>query len=124
MNARNVILLAAALVAGIATADAAYAHGRYRSHARVGVYFGAPAYDYGWYGYRPYFPYYYPPAYVVPAPVVVQPATPPVYIERSDEQAAAPAGEYWYYCPDSKSYYPYVGTCASPWQRVAPQPPS
>lgn len=129
MKTRHLYLLAAAVaVAGLASATSAYArggHGHYhRGGARVGVFIGAPAfaYGYGWYGYRPYYPYpyYYPPAYV-PAPVVVQPATPPVYVERSDEQAAAPAPEYWYYCPDTKSYYPYVGTCASPWQRVAPQ---
>ena len=31
---------------------------------------------------------------------------------------------YWYYCPDSKSYYPYVKECASKWERVPPTPPS
>jgi len=31
---------------------------------------------------------------------------------------------YWYYCPDSKSYYPYVKECASKWERVPPKPPS
>lgn len=126
MKARNLVPLAALLLAGMTAADAAYAHGRFRSHsgARVGVFIGAPAFAYGWYGYRPY-PYYYhyPPAYAVPAPILVQPATPPVYIERSDEQAGVPPAEYWYYCPDTKAYYPHVGTCASPWQRVAPQPP-
>lgn len=120
MKARNVTLFTAALLTGLMMSGQADAHGR-RSGARVGVYIGAPAFAYGWYGYRPYYPYYYPPAYVVPAPVVVQPATPPVYIERSEEQAGSPSGEYWYYCPDTKSYYPHVGTCASPWQRVAPQ---
>ncbi len=132
MKARHLLLLVA-LFAGLTTAGAASAHGRYRHGARVGVFVGAPVFAYGW-GYRPYYPYYdpfyydpfyYPPAYV-PAPVVVRPAPPPVYIERSDEQAspAAPASNDWYYCPDTKSYYPYVGTCASPWQRVAPQPPA
>ncbi|MGE5523129.1 MAG: hypothetical protein ACM3SS_05385 [Rhodospirillaceae bacterium] len=119
MRSRNFLLPAVALLAGLTVATAADAHGRHhRSHAHVGVFIGAPAFAWG---YRPYYPYYYPPAYVVPAPVVV-PATPPVYVERSDEQAAAPGpSDYWYYCPDTKSYYPYVGSCASPWQRVAPQ---
>lgn len=120
MTLRNLLLLAVALAAGLAAVDSAEAHGRHRSRAHVGVFIGAPAVAWGW---PHYHPYYYPPSYVVPAPVVVQPATPPVYIERADEQAAKPSGEYWYYCPDTRSYYPYVGTCASPWQRVAPQPP-
>jgi hypothetical protein len=130
MKARNLLLLAAALVTGLTAAGASYARGGHRGGfhhggARVGVFIGAPVFAYG-YGYRPYYPYYYPPAYypyAVPAPVIVQPATPPVYIERSDEQAATPSADYWFYCPDTKSYYPYVGTCASPWQRVAPQTP-
>lgn len=33
------------------------------------------------------------------------------------------ADGYWYYCPDSRSYYPYVQECASRWERVAPTPP-
>lgn len=31
-----------------------------------------------------------------------------------------PAPSYWYYCPDTKAYYPYVRQCALPWQRVVP----
>lgn len=133
MKSRNVLLLIAAVVA-VTASGASFAHGGYRGGgwhhgARVGVFIGAPVFAYGYgygYGYRPYYPYYYPPAYypyAVPPPIVVQPAAPPVYIERSD--AAAPGtSDYWYYCPDTRSYYPYVGTCASPWQRVAPQPQS
>jgi len=34
-----------------------------------------------------------------------------------------PAPSYWYYCPDSATYYPYVEQCASAWQRVTPTPP-
>jgi hypothetical protein len=29
----------------------------------------------------------------------------------------------WYYCADSKSYYPYVRECPAGWQRVPAQPP-
>ena len=69
--------------------------------------------------------YYYPP------PVYSAPASPPVYVERSDTQPApqsAPqsspqADNSWYYCRDSQTYYPYVKECASPWQRVSPRPP-
>ena len=29
---------------------------------------------------------------------------------------------WWYYCPDSQTFYPHVQQCASEWQRVLPQP--
>jgi hypothetical protein len=29
---------------------------------------------------------------------------------------------YWYYCKDSKGYYPYVKRCPSGWMRVVPTP--
>ena len=32
-----------------------------------------------------------------------------------------PAPGYWYYCPDYRAYYPYVASCPSGWQAVAPQ---
>ena len=93
-----------------------------RGGVRIGIGLGVPVYGgYGYYGpyYRPY-PYYYPPPYVAPA-------APPVYIERGDPQGAAPAPQqqsqsYWYYCADSKTYYPYVRECPGGWQRVPPQP--
>jgi len=133
MKPRAVFLLATGMLACVLASNAAFARGghfrgggHHHHGARVGVFIGAPALAFG-YGYAPYYypPAYYPYAPYYPAPVVVAPATPPVYIERPDEQAAAPAPatDYWYYCPDTKTYYPYVGTCASPWQRVAPQVP-
>ncbi|HUI17850.1 MAG TPA: hypothetical protein VL244_09310 [Alphaproteobacteria bacterium] len=71
---------------------------------------------YGWPGYPyPYYPdyAYYPPA----APVVAVPAAPAA-------PAAAPAAaNTWYYCSDSKAYYPYVQTCASAWSQVPATPP-
>ncbi|OGA43930.1 MAG: hypothetical protein A3G24_24095 [Betaproteobacteria bacterium RIFCSPLOWO2_12_FULL_62_13] len=87
-------------------------HHRHR-RAHLGIFIGAPlAFGPWWYA---------PPSY--PATVVV-PASPPVYIEQGQAAPAAQdAQAYWYYCPDSKSYYPYVDRCAGPWQRVAPQPP-
>ena len=56
---------------------------------------------------------YYPP-YVVQQ-------QPQVYVEQPQAQPSQPSG-YWYYCSDSRAYYPYVKECASGWQRVAPQP--
>ena len=86
--------------------------GGFRHHSHFGVFIGAPLLLAPWY----YGPSYYPPAVVVPS-------APPVYIEQG--QAAAPAqdSQYWYYCRESETYYPYVKECAGPWQRVVPQPP-
>lgn len=76
-----------------------------------------------------YYPYYYPR---YPATVVeVVPSPAPVYIEQYQpappavaSAAPADAGNWWYYCADTKTYYPYVKECASPWQKVAPTPPA
>jgi len=87
-----------------------------------------------WY-YRPYYyPAYYPtayyPAYYPSTVVEVAPAAPTVYYQQPSAPAAAapgaPAdsGNWWYYCNESKTYYPYVKECPSPWQRVAPQAPA
>jgi len=60
--------------------------------------------------------------------VWVQPASPtvvvapeaPVFVERSP-QAEPPAQVWWYWCNESRAYYPYVNQCPAGWQRVAPQ---
>lgn len=103
--------------------------------ARVGVYIGAGV------------PYYYPVApvpYYYGAPVIVAPPPPqaPDYIEQGqagapamDEQQGqvdAPPGDAagdqeanadtWYYCDESKTYYPYVKQCSSGWRAVPAQP--
>ena len=104
------VLFAGLVAAGFGTDG--LAHG---GHVRFGVALGGP------YWYYPA-PYYYPPPYYYYPPVPAVPAYPPVYVERGD--LAEPAQSYWYYCPDTKTYYPYVKECASPWQRVEPRPPS
>ena len=106
---------------------------RHGPNVRFGVVVGGPL----WWGpgyYPPsyyYPPYYYPPAYYPPAYYPV-PAAPTVYIEQGAAQpapavqqapAAQPQASYWYYCNESKTYYPYVKECAGGWQRVSPQPP-
>ncbi|WP_321911431.1 hypothetical protein [Paraburkholderia sp. J11-2] len=95
--------------------------------ARVGVFIGGGV------------PYYYPvapvPYYYAP-PVIVAPPQAPDYIEQG--QAGAPmdpqpgpgdaAGEQqanadtWYYCDESRTYYPYVKQCSSGWRAVPAQP--
>jgi len=75
--------------------------GRYRQHFRQGPprFVAVPSY---WPR-----PYYYGPAPLYIAPPLV---------------AAIPAwsGDYWYYCPESRAYYPYVQECPSEWLRVVP----
>ena len=92
----------------IVASAAAQAHG-----VRFGFAFGFPIFP------APY--YYAPPVYYHPAPVYAAPA--PVYVEPPQVHAAPQPEHYWYYCPDSKTYYPYVKQCAGAWQRVLPRPP-
>ena len=120
-------------IAGLAalclTASApSFAQHHFHGGPRVGVYVGVP-----WYG-----PAFYPPAYYPTYPygnTVVVPSAPATYVERviTEPQPAAaslgaapaqsqPQGQWWHYCQDSQSFYPYVQQCASPWQLVAPQP--
>ena len=107
-------LIKSTLIAALAAAGAlasgsalAWHHG---GRAHVGVFIGGPV----WWGY-PY-PYYaYPPT------VVVREAPPTQYIEQSAPDASAQQQGYWYYCADSKTYYPYVKDCPGGWQKVVPQ---
>jgi hypothetical protein len=100
-----------------ALSGAALAHG-HRGGPRVsfGLHFGVPIF-------HPWYPaYYYPPAYYPVAPIVVQPPSPPVYVERSD---VVPEGAgTWYFCRESNTYYPYVKQCPGGWTRVPAQPPN
>ena len=58
-----------------------------------------------------YAPYYYPP------PRYFVPPAPPLYMEQS------PDPNFWYFCPESNAYYPYVQQCSGGWQQVVPQSP-
>ena len=124
----------------------AYAGGGH-SHARVGVYIGAPVVIGGWWGaprpyyypayYPSYYPYYYTPTPVIVREVVREPLVyydergnpvPPVQSQNQTQNQlqgpqASAAAPTWFFCADSQTYYPYAQTCASPWQRVAPLPP-
>lgn len=113
---RTAVTLAALLIASIA-AEPALA--RHHSHSRVrigiGLHFGVPL---------AVFPYYYPPPYYYYSPSYppVVTSQPTVYVEQGSQPAPQPAQNYWYYCADSRAYYPYVKDCPGGWQRVAPQP--
>jgi hypothetical protein len=86
-----------ALFAALALlSSAAAAHGR----VAVGISFGFPLYYPYWY--YPVVPVYYP-----------QPS-PPVYVEKNDD--------HWYYCEQTRAYYPYVKECVGGWKRVPPAP--
>jgi hypothetical protein len=49
-------------------------------------------------------------------PAAVPVAAPPVIVE--------PPPVYWYYCQDSRGYYPYVQQCPGGWLTVVPSSPS
>jgi hypothetical protein len=104
---KSTLVAALALLGALASGSALAWH---RGGAHVGVFIGGPV----WYPY----PYYaYPPT------VIVREAPPTQYIEQSGPEAEQ---GYWYYCAESKAYYPYVKDCPAGWQRVVPQtqPPS
>ena len=94
-----------------------YYGGYYRSG--LGVWLGWP----GWYYpynnpyYYPYSPNYYPPAVSVPS-------SPQEYIERPQRDDDSTSSGIWHYCPESKSYYPYVKECPDGWQTVPAHPPA
>lgn len=101
-----------------------HGHSYYRSGVDViidGSFWGPPWYYPPYYYSQPYYsPYYYPYSY---PPVVEMPSSPPVYIERSRPDSSA-LPNLWFYCPESKTYYPYVKKCTGGWQTVPAEPPS
>jgi len=104
---KTVLVAAVAAGCGIASGTAS-AHW----HGTVGVYVGPGPF---WWG-APY-PYYYPPYYAYPPVVVAD----PVYSQPSVRMPAPPS--YWYFCPQSNAYYPYVSQCPGGWQQITPQVP-
>jgi hypothetical protein len=126
--------IAVIAVLGIVVSSASMARGGH-GHGRVGAFIGGAviggaiigsSYYSRWY-YPPYY-YNYPPYYY--PPVVAVPYTPPVYVENNAQPsapapaAAQPQQSWWYYCAQSRAYYPYVSQCAEAWQRVPAQPPN
>jgi hypothetical protein len=128
------IALLFAVFAGLSVSSPADARGgrhhhHGHGHSHFGVFFGFPGPFY--YPAPVYYPY---PRYYETQPVYLPP---PQYIEQNPPAQPAPptsgaptqgagSGHYWYYCPDSRTYYPYVQTCGTQWQQVVPgsAPPS
>jgi hypothetical protein len=88
---------------------------------------------YGYYG-PPYAPAYSPPPYVTyaPPPAAAPQAAPgaltplmppPPRTHPPAGYAPPPVRDVYYFCPASKSYYPYVARCAVAWRRVPTTPP-
>lgn len=103
--------------------EGAYHHGGHGGWPRTQIGIGIGYWD-PWF-YSPFY-YPYPPVYY-PRTVVIEQPAPMVYIERPENLPDADQeadGSYWYYCRDSKTYYPYVKECRSAWQRVVPKPPA
>lgn len=90
----------------------AEAHGRSHGGARLGLWIGAPIVLGA--------PYYYPspPAYYRYGPPVreYEPAPPPPVV-------VTPPAPTWYYCRESRAYYPYVQDCPGGWDSVPARPP-
>lgn len=99
-----------------------HGHGSWYGHSSFGVHIGVPLIwpRPAYYGVAPY-AYRYPYAY--PVTQVVVERAPQVYVQREVAQTAPAQStdSYWYYCPDTRTYYPYVKTCPSPWLQVVPQ---
>ena len=104
------VSMLAVILGTLAAAPPAQAHGGGR--VRFGVLIGAPLW---WHGYGWHYPYYR-------ERIVIERPGPTVYVEKDPDGGERAPDQYWYYCPDSETYYPYVKECASPWHRVAPQP--
>ncbi len=98
----------------------AHAWGR-RGHGHVGfrtpIVIGAPFWGPPvWVG-----PYWYPPYVYAPPPVVIR-EEPQVYVQQQPAPPPPqPQQSYWYYCADSKAYYPYVQQCPAGWLKVVPE---
>jgi len=57
--------------------------------------------------------FFYPaPVYPYPDPYM------PADFQAPPPPAGQAAGQFWYFCPASNAYYPYVPSCPSGWQQV------
>ena len=94
--------------------------GGHHDGSHFSVLIGDPFWYPSWY-YPFYYPYYYP---YYPFGEVSVPSMPQEYIEQTgpDGSAATTTSDVWYYCPKSKTYYPYIKECPGGWQTVPASP--
>ncbi|MGF1547104.1 MAG: hypothetical protein ACFCUG_07240 [Thiotrichales bacterium] len=85
-----------------------------RPRVDVDLYIGSPLV-------RPW--YYYPPPPVHSTRIITIPSQTTVYIEKGRHDEPSVDSDYWYYCPSSQTYYPYVKSCREDWLKVVPQAP-
>lgn len=109
------LVIGALVLAPFFGAAEAHAGGRHHGGAHLGLWIGAPIVI----GAPYYYPY--PPAYYRYGPPVVreyvyEPAPPPPVV-------VAPPSPTWYYCRESRTYYPYVHECPGGWDSVPARPP-
>jgi len=97
-----------------------HGHGSFSGSVWIGPGWGGWGPWWGFSAYPYYYPYYYPynyyPYYYGETPVAAE-ERPSAYVEPAPRQEEE---EYWYFCPDSKNYYPYVKKCPGGWLRVVP----
>jgi hypothetical protein len=120
MRTAAFVAVVLAVAGAIASEPVLASHGRTRVTVGVGFGFGYPYWGSPWGPWGPWGYYPYPYSY----PVVVQ-QQPVTYIEQNPGAASSPAAEsgWWFYCDQSRGYYPYVRECPTGWQRVPPAPP-
>ena len=104
------VAVAVVLVAGVLPVYAnGHGHGGgFRGSIWIGPWWGGPYYN----------PYYY---YAQP-PVVIE-RQPSVYEYEQQAPQTQEQPYYWYFCADSKAYYPYVKQRPGGWMKVIPAPP-
>jgi len=112
------LIAAIVVAAGLLTFAAPSEAWHHRGHH--GPYWHEPFWPYP-YGYPYPHAYPYPPVIVPQQPIVVQPQQPQTYIQQQPQTPAPAQENYWYYCGESKAYYPHVQQCAGPWMKVVPQ---
>jgi hypothetical protein len=108
-----------------------YSHGGYY-HGGGGYYRGGGGYyrggggyygsiwigpGWGYWGWGPAYPFYYPYSYPYYAPPAVIQQSPTQFIQRDQETDEQ---NYWYFCRKPEGYYPYVKRCPNGWLRVIP----
>ncbi|MDT8364669.1 MAG: hypothetical protein RQ714_08525 [Nitrosomonas sp.] len=98
-----------------------------RGYPAYGSYYRRPYYRGGYFSSGFYQPAWPVPVYPYPyPPVIIVPATPPVYIQQPviiqpSPPAVVTRSNYWHYCEQPAGYYPQVESCPGGWIQVPPR---